>query len=121
MHDVDYERYGRQIALPELGVQGQRALASRAVRFLGHRDGVALAEQLWSHAGGALATATARDALDVELPSSSSQPEALLAAAAWATLTAARALLSWSPCDLPPDLRALLEHPPLALNDRRDP
>lgn len=104
---MDYERYGRQIALAELGLEGQEKLASRAVRFSGDPSVVALAERIWTHAGGALASA--RDALSIVVPTArAGDASAALAAASWATLDATRAILGWPARPLPPDLAALI-------------
>ncbi|MBL8681374.1 MAG: hypothetical protein JNK05_19505 [Myxococcales bacterium] len=109
---MDYERYGRQIALAELGLEGQEKLASRAVRFSGDPSVVALAERIWTHAGGALASsgeAPLRDAVSIDVPSArTGDASAALAAASWATLDATRAILGWPARPLPPDLAALI-------------
>jgi hypothetical protein len=91
---IDYERLGRQVALPELGVDGQRALAARPVRFVGDDATRADAERIWSHAGGLVADAT-EDALEITLAAPSNEPAYSLGVAAWAALEAARALLGW--------------------------
>lgn len=114
MHSpLDYERLGRQIALPELGVDGQRALASRPVRFCGDPLAVADAERLWTHAGGVIAAPDAHDdtVLEVSLRAIdglAQEPIAALGVAAWGALDAARALLHWSTAERPATLDAAL-------------
>jgi hypothetical protein len=111
---MDYERYGRQIALAELGVDGQAKLASRSVRFVGERAVVELAQRLWTHAGGVLpnADATPNDPVSavveiaVERVSAGDAPAAM-AAASWAALAAMRALLGWPAHTPSKDLAAL--------------
>lgn len=108
---MDYERFGRQIALAELGVDGQAKLASRPVRFVGDPATVTLAERLWTHAGGVVNAPThagAADAVTVTLARvRAGDSIASLAAASWATLDATRAILGWPPRDVSPDLAAL--------------
>lgn len=116
---LDYERLGRQIALPELGVDGQRALASRPVRFVGAPLAVADAERLWTHAGGAIAAPDTPSHAVLEIPlramdASSDDPIAALGAAAWGALDAARALLQWPAAERP----AALDQ---ALSTEKDP
>jgi hypothetical protein len=94
--DLDYERFGRQIALAELGAHGQLALASRPVRFhCAHRECVRDAERIWTHAGGVIATEdSATDALEIAIPVLTVMDAvSSLALAAWATLEAAHRLL----------------------------
>ncbi len=40
---MDYERFGKQIALPELGPEGQSRLARASVRFVGAEETAARA------------------------------------------------------------------------------
>lgn len=57
---MDYARYGRQIALAELGVAGQQAISSQSVRFEGPPEAVRYAELCWKNAGGVIATSPDR-------------------------------------------------------------
>ncbi|MFO0561417.1 MAG: hypothetical protein U0269_25590 [Polyangiales bacterium] len=116
---LDYERFGRQIALAELGVHGQLALAARPVRFLcAHSECARDAERIWTRAGGAIAAdatdATAPDALTVEIPVVPAMDAvASLALAAWAALEAAHWLLHGRASQRPAalDLALALSHP----------
>ena len=94
---VDYARFGRQIALPELGPDGQRRLATTAVRFEPTSD---LLEETHRRAGGLV---TPDAAIVVMVPDASSRP-----VAAWASIEAARRVLGQSPRELPEGLRARL-------------
>lgn len=108
MGDVDYRRYGRQIALPEVGAAGQRSLASTAVRFVpafGADDVVARAEQLHRRAGGII-----DDSAEVVLrvPRVRTMPAQLGVAAACA-IEAARRVLGQPARDVPDELVAQLD------------
>ena len=94
---VDYARFGRQIALPEIGPEGQRRLASTAVRF---EPSSAVLEETHQRAGGLV---TPDAAIVVTVPDASSRP-----VAAWASVEAARRVLGQSPRGLPEGLRARL-------------
>jgi hypothetical protein len=113
---LDYERFGRQIALAELGVHGQLALASRPVRFhCAHGECARDAERIWTRAGGVIATeGSALDALTVEIPVVPTMDAvASLALAAWAALEAAQWLLHGHASQRPAalDLALALSHP----------
>jgi hypothetical protein len=107
--DLDYERYGRQIVLPEVGPAGQRRLAACSVRFVGAGEPQALAERLHEAAGGT--TAPGGEAgCTVCLPAldPASGEAAVLGVAAWAAVEAARRVLGGEPRALPPALLARL-------------
>jgi hypothetical protein len=55
---MDYARFGKQIALEQLAVDGQHAIAQAAVRFVGDSRVCSYAEQAWKSAGGTLAVET---------------------------------------------------------------
>jgi len=107
---ADYARFGRQIALPELGAAGQAALATRGLRA--PEEVQSLATRLWKTAGGgegfeaiaetvALAASLAR-----EDPAAWSCVE--LGVAAWCCVEAARESLGMAPSTLPDTLLARL-------------
>ncbi len=115
---LDYERLGRQIALAELGVNGQRALAARPVRFVGDPFACADAERLWTHAGGVVASSVDDpSALVVSIDSIPNDPIAALGCAAWAALEAATALLQRPAASRPPSLLAALHVAPHSVTD----
>ncbi|MFO0627897.1 MAG: hypothetical protein U0325_20130 [Polyangiales bacterium] len=100
---ADYSRYGRQIALPELGAKGQATLATVPVRAPRAVEG--LATRLWQTAGGGEGF--------VETPSGDALPTALaaedpaawacveLGVAAWSCVESARAALTLPSAALP--------------------
>jgi hypothetical protein len=94
---VDYARFGRQIALAEMGPDGQRRLATTAVRF---EPSNAVLEETHRRAGGLV---TPDAAIVVTVPDTSIRP-----VAAWASVEAARRVLGQSPRELPEGLRARL-------------
>jgi hypothetical protein len=94
---VDYARFGRQIALPELGPEGQRRLGATAVRFV---PGSALLDETHRRAGGRVSDDAA---IEVAVPDASSR-----AVAAWASIEAARRVLGEAPRSLPEGLLARL-------------
>lgn len=94
---VDYARYGRQIALPELGPEGQRRLGVTAVRFV---PGSALLDETHRRAGGRVSDDAA---IEVAVPQGASR-----AAAAWASIEAARRVLGEAPRAMPEGLLARL-------------
>lgn len=113
--DLDYERFGRQIALAELGAQGQRALARAPVRFEGDGSMAAaleLAAMLHARAGGVSAAYETEAAHVVALPRANladgREGPAVLGIAAWAAVEAARRVLGQPPCLLPEALLARL-------------
>lgn len=90
---VDYARFGRQIALPELGADGQLRLGVTAVRF---EPDSAILRETHERAGGAVSL----DApIVVTVPDASSRP-----VAAWASIEAARRVLGQGPRALPEGL-----------------
>lgn len=99
---ADYARYGRQIALPELGEGGQRRLAATAVRF--EPDG-ALVREAHRRAGGRVA---ADAAIVVALPEGTIPGAASRGVAAWASIEAARRVLGQCPRGMPEGLLARL-------------
>lgn len=94
---VDYARFGRQIALPELGPDGQRRLGATAVRFV---PGSALLDEAHRRAGGRVSDDAA---IGVTVPDASSR-----AVAAWASIEAARRVLGEGPRAMPEGLLARL-------------
>jgi NADPH:quinone reductase-like Zn-dependent oxidoreductase len=100
---IDYNRYARQIALAEIGADGQRRLAHVPVRF----EGVGtLAEQLHTRAGGVCAF----DAEHVVVtPQHRNDTEAAsLGVAALVCVEAARRVLGEAPAALPDEVLARL-------------
>ncbi len=93
---LDHARYGRQIALPELGASGQRSLSEVAVRF--HPDSP-LAREAHERAGGAVSDDAS---VVVELPPGGR------GVAAWASVEAARRVLGQPAKAMPPGLAARL-------------
>lgn len=89
---LDHARYGRQITLPELGAQGQRALAEVAVRFEPENP---LAREAHERAGGLV---TDDGEVVVEVPSGGR------GVAAWASVEAARRVLGQRPMAVPAGL-----------------
>lgn len=81
---LDYERFGRQIAVPEIGREGQTRLA--AASLTAPRSVGALARDLWRRAGGG-DDCTELDAPVVEGASVE------LGIAAWSCVESARAAL----------------------------
>ena len=100
---ADYARFGRQIALPELGAAGQTALATRPVRA--PQEVGALAARLWQSAGGGegVAVVPAPDALPTGLAGSDPAAWACmeLGVAAWSCVETAREVLGLDPATLP--------------------
>jgi hypothetical protein len=96
---VDYARHARQIALAEVGAEGQRALADTPV------DLTSLAAELHQRAGGAVASGAA---LRVTLPEAHPSPTWTLGASAWACVEAAREVLGAAPKPMPEGLFARL-------------
>jgi hypothetical protein len=94
---VDYARFGRQIALPEIGPAGQRRLGSTAVRF---EPASALVASTHQRAGGLVADEAT---VVVTVPAGPAN-----AMAAWASIEAARRVLGASPQGLPEGLLARL-------------
>ena len=96
---IDYERFARQIALAQVGPDGQRALAATPV------DLTSLATELHTRAGGAVASGAA---VRVTLPAAHPSPTWALGAAAWACVEAAREVLGAAPKPMPEGLSARL-------------
>jgi hypothetical protein len=94
---VDYARFGRQIALPELGPEGHRRLSITAVRFEPDSD---LLRSTHERAGGRVSQDAA---LVVAVPDATSR-----SVAAWASIEAARRVLGQSPQVIPEGLLARL-------------
>jgi hypothetical protein len=94
---VDYARFGRQVALPEIGPAGQRRLAATAVLFTPYSELAAAAHR---RAGGLVAD---QGVVTVEVPEGPAR-----ATAAWASVEAARRVLGEDPRGLPEGLRARL-------------
>lgn len=92
---VDFARFGRQVALPEIGADGQRRLGSTAVRF--EPDGPMLREA-HERAGGRVASDAV---IVVAVPDASSR-----LVAAWASVEAARRVLDQPARPLPEGLLA---------------
>ncbi len=108
MSELDYERFGRQIALPEIGAPGQRALATRAVRFAAPAGLEAMAEQaarMHTRAGGVV---TERAEIVVVMQPAQTPPGQLGIAAAHA-VEAARRVLGQPAREIPADLVEHLE------------
>lgn len=100
---VDHGLLARQVALPELGLDGHERLAVTPVRF----EGVgALADTLHPRAGGAVAPDAA--VVVAVAPVDDAQPALALGAAAWACVEAARRVSAQTPLELPEALRARL-------------
>lgn len=95
---VDYARFGRQIALPELGPEGQRRLATTTVRFVPASE---LAAATHERAGGLVGDDDA--AVVVVVPDGPAR-----AMAAWAGVEAARRVLGEDPRSVPEGLLARL-------------
>lgn len=89
---LDHARFGRQIALPELGAPGQRALAEVAVRF---EPDSPVVRETHERAGGVVASDAA---VVVEVPGGGR------GAAAWASVEAARRVLGQTPRAMPAGL-----------------
>ncbi len=107
---ADYARFGRQIALPELGAAGQRLLATRGVRAPEAVE--ALAIRLWLTAGGGegFEALAQTGALDPSLARDDAAAWACveLGVAAWSCVEAARESLGMSPTQIPDALLARL-------------
>lgn len=93
----DYARFGRQIALPELGASGQRRLAETPVRF---EPASALAREAHERAGGVVADDSS---VVVELPATVAR-----GVAAWASVEAARRVMGQPSRGMPDGLLARL-------------
>jgi len=103
----DYARFARQIALPEVGATGQRAVGRTPVRFEGDGPVVDLAEAAHRRAGGLCGPETTPDRV-VVLPTTGTAPAALLGVAAAGAVEAARRVLGAPMRDIPAGLRARL-------------
>jgi hypothetical protein len=108
VNELDYTRYGRQIALTEIGATGQRKLAIESVRFVPAFGADAVAEraaQLHRRAGG---TVDDRSDVVVRVPNARGVP-ARLGVAAVAAVEAARRALGQPARELPDALVAQLD------------
>lgn len=102
---MDYGRFGRQIALPEIGPAGQGLLAVTRLRT--SPDDLPLAHALWIAAGGD----PEAPSLDVADRHGRSAPERL-GVAAWRCVESARVALGAPPEDeIPEALLARLRAP----------
>ena len=100
---VDHGLLARQVALPELGLDGHERLAATPVRF----EGVgALADTLHQRAGGAV-SADAHLVVAATV-AEATQPTLALGAAAWACVEAARRVSALPALEMPDALRARL-------------
>jgi hypothetical protein len=111
---LDYERYGRQIALAELGPHGQTRLAHSTVRFEARSEVVTLAIEMHTRAGGHCDTHDAAIAfIRVHLPSmaNGSAEPLTVGMAAWAAVEAARRTLEQPPSEIPKELLERLSSP----------
>ncbi|MEZ4393424.1 MAG: hypothetical protein R3A48_20240 [Polyangiales bacterium] len=91
----DYERFGRQIALAQIGAEGQVALAGSPVfapPAVSH-----LARSLWQRAGGG------GEAIECEGPACEGDPALELGLAAWSCVESARRALGGAPPATMPD------------------
>lgn len=94
---MDYQRFGRQVALPEIGVEGQSKLATAALIV---PDGLAeVAAPLWQAAGGA-SKAGGEGVAESDPPR--------LGEAAWWCVESARRALGEAPREMPRALRERL-------------
>ena len=110
---LDYQRYGRQIALPSVGAKGQTLLAEVHVAFESATDDPALtdrARQFHERAGGCT-SCRASAAVMIEVPPARS-PAARLGSAAAAAVEAARRVLGEPARTVPTELLASLEQGP---------
>ncbi|MEI8257858.1 MAG: hypothetical protein WCJ30_19455 [Deltaproteobacteria bacterium] len=108
MNELDYERHGRQIALPEIGAAGQRALAAHPVRFVamaGIESIAGQAAKMHLRAGGA----TSDDAAIVVGVLAARTAPGQLGLAAVHAVEAARRALGQAPLAIPVGLLAHLE------------
>jgi hypothetical protein len=80
---IDYERHARQIALPEVGPDGQRALATTPVDL---SSLPAIAGELHARAGGCVSVPPG-------VPQNAESPATELGVAAWGCVEAARRVL----------------------------
>ncbi len=93
---MDYARFGRQIALPELRVAGQSLLGAVPVRF---EPAGTSAEDRYARAGGLVA-------VDADL--AVAVPNDGVGATSWACVEAARRVLGQPAREMPDGLRARL-------------
>ena len=108
MSDLDYARFGRQIALPTVGADGQRALARVEVRFtpaFGADEIAARSEQLHARAGGVTGE---RAEIVLRVPTAKTASGRLGVAAAMA-VEAGRRVLGQPARELPHELIAHLD------------
>lgn len=103
--ELDWEQFGRQLALPELGPEGQRHLARQPVALDLNPAVSALAATLSRKLGGVVDPGSSVRVTDQEEPRCAAEAQG--AAAFWA-LEGARRALGWEPRELPPALRARL-------------
>lgn len=99
---MDYGRYGRQIALAEIGVAGQARIASARLRTC--EAVLPSAVDLWTAAGG-----DPREPAVEDLGATASSPTEVLGVAAWSCVESARVALGAPPHpQIPADLLARL-------------
>lgn len=91
----DYERFGRQIALAQIGAAGQSALAQAPV--FAPPAASALASSLWQRAGGGT------EVIETEGPPCEGDPARELGVAAWSCVESARRALGGGPPATMPD------------------
>lgn len=100
---LDYERHARQIALTELGADGQRRLSETSVDLCA---APAIASDLHRRAGGVTG---AEGSIRIALDDASTSPAWELGAAAWAAVEAARRVLGAAPSEMPAALSERLK------------
>lgn len=100
---LDYERHARQIALTELGADGQRRLSETPVDL---SAAPAIASELHRRAGG---VTSPEGSIRVALEDASTSPAWELGASAWAAVEAARRLLGAASCEMPAALSERLK------------
>ena len=106
---VDYARFGRQIALPEVGAEGQRALAETPVDLSAWPPESA---SLHVRAGGALNTGNVRvDAPPREALAGDATSALTYGVGAWGAVEAARRVLGEAPATVPSALLDRLRPP----------
>ena len=106
---VDYARFGRQIALPEVGAEGQRALAETPVDLTAWPPEAAT---LHVRAGGSLDAGDVRvEAPPREALTGDATSALTYGVGAWGAVEAARRVLGEAPATIPAALLARLRLP----------
>ncbi|MDP3279396.1 MAG: hypothetical protein Q8Q09_29670 [Deltaproteobacteria bacterium] len=102
---MDYQRFGKQIALPELGPDGQERLARVPVLFVGDPSACAFAVVIWRASGGVIPgdIATQSQPRVVTIQPAKGHADAL-ALASWHCLNEARIALGWPDVPVPASL-----------------